>query len=138
VKMSRFSTSPSSRKSMRRSLSYSFNEDPGFCLQVIVGTSNPALGEDICELMGIKKCHATLSHFSDGECRLQVHPNLRGTDAYIIQPTCNNLETGKSVDDALIELLLLLHTLRMSNVGRVTAVSTYSKQQHSVALGAGV
>ena len=44
---------------------------------------------------------------------------MRGKDVYIIQPTC------PPVNDHLVELLLLVSTLRRSSARRITAVIPY-------------
>jgi len=63
--------------------------------------------------------------FSDGETKIQVEHNIRGTDCYVIQPTCHNYENSTTVNDNVMELLLLLHTLKLSSARRITAVVPY-------------
>ena len=45
--------------------------------------------------------------------------DIRGRDVFVIQPTC------PPVNDAWIEMLLLLDTLRRASAGRITAVMPY-------------
>jgi len=39
---------------------------------------------------------------------VEIKESCRGCDAYIIQPICNN-EDGKTVNDMLMELLIMVH-----------------------------
>jgi ribose-phosphate pyrophosphokinase len=58
--------------------------------------------------------------FADGEINIHIHENVRGADVFVIQPMC-----PPSVNDAIMELLLLIHTLRLSSAKRVTAIVPY-------------
>ena len=62
--------------------------------------------------------HITLYSFSDGEHYVQIDENVRGADVFIIQPTC-----PPSVNDHLMELLIMLDAFKRSSAKRVTAVS---------------
>jgi len=57
--------------------------------------------------------------FSDGELDIRIENNVRGSDVFIIQPTC------PPVSNHLMELLLLIHTLKLSSAKRITAVIPY-------------
>jgi ribose-phosphate pyrophosphokinase len=48
-----------------------------------------------------------------------VHENVRGKDVYIIQPTC------PPVNEHLMELLLMVSTMRRASADRITAVIPY-------------
>ena len=78
-------------------------------------THTQKLGTDLSKL--------TTSRFSDGEIRVKLDESVRGENAYVIQPICR-YDDG-SVNDALMELLLIVSTLRRSSVSRVTAVIPY-------------
>lgn len=88
-------------------------------LQIFSGSGNPALAQEICARLGVQLGRVTVGKFSDGETRIQVHDNVRGKDVYIIQPTC------KPVNDNLMELLLLVSTMRRASANRVIAVMPY-------------
>jgi len=57
--------------------------------------------------------------FSDGEISVQINENIRGSDVFIIQPTCT------PVNDNIIELLLMIDALKRASAGRITAVIPY-------------
>ncbi|HYI12191.1 MAG TPA: ribose-phosphate pyrophosphokinase [Thermoanaerobaculia bacterium] len=89
-------------------------------LKIFSGRSHPALGEEICANLGVTPGHVTLYSFSDGEHYVQIDENVRGADVFIIQPTC-----PPSVNDHLMELLIMLDAFKRSSAERVTAVIPY-------------
>lgn len=88
-------------------------------LKIFSGRANPALAESICRFLDIKPGQVELSTFADGECYVQILENVRGTDVFVIQPTCS------PVNDNLIELLIMLDALRRASAERITAVIPY-------------
>jgi len=89
-------------------------------LKVFSGRSHPALAEEICAQLGVGPGHVTLYSFSDGETYVQIDENVRGADVFIIQPTC-----PPSVNDHLMELLIMLDAFKRSSARRITAVIPY-------------
>src|SRR5205823_6565427 len=57
------------------------------------------------------------------EVSFQIDENIRGADVFIIQPTCRN-ESG-SVNDHLVELLIMIDAFKRSSAARITAVLPY-------------
>src|SRR5213075_3572586 len=53
----------------------------------------------------------------------QIDENIRGTDVFIVQPTCATA-TG-SVDQHLMELMIMIDAFRRSSAARITAVLPY-------------
>jgi len=88
-------------------------------ITLITGNANPELGRAISRELGIPLATASLRRFPDGEIDIKVDDDLRGTDCFVIQPTC------PPVNENWIELLLLLDCLRRSSAGRITAVMPY-------------
>ena len=89
-------------------------------IRLIAGTANRKLAEDISKWIGVPLLEADISTFADGETKIQIKGDVRGTDAFIIQPM-----SPPHVNDNLVELLLLINTLRLSSVKRVTVVCPY-------------
>jgi ribose-phosphate pyrophosphokinase len=90
-------------------------------LNVFSGRSHPSLAEEICTYLGeTSPGHVTLYSFSDGEHYVQIDENVRGADVFIIQPTC-----PPSVNDHLMELLIMLDAFKRSSADRITAVLPY-------------
>jgi ribose-phosphate pyrophosphokinase len=88
-------------------------------ITLISGNAHPELGRAISRELEIPLATASLRRFPDGEIDIKVDDDLRGTDCFVIQPTC------PPVNENWIELLLLLDCLRRSSAGRITAVMPY-------------
>jgi len=88
-------------------------------LKLFSGNGNLALSLEICRYLGINLGKATVGRFADGEANVVVHENVRGKDCYIIQPTC------PPVNDNIMELLLMVSTLRRASARRITVVIPY-------------
>jgi len=89
-------------------------------LKIFSGRSHPGLTDEICTTLGVERGHVTLYSFSDGEHYVQIDENVRGADVFVIQPTC-----PPSVNDHLMELLIMLDAFKRSSARRITAVLPY-------------
>ncbi len=87
-------------------------------LKVFSGTANPELSIDIGRELGQALGECTIGRFSDGEIRVQINENVRGTDVFIIQPTF-------MPSDNLMELLIMMDAARRASAKRITAVIPY-------------
>ncbi len=88
-------------------------------LTLLTGNAHKALAQSVAEHLGIAVCDATVTTFSDGEISVQVNENIRGSDVFVIQPTC------APVNHNIMELLLLIDALKRASAGRITAVIPY-------------
>jgi ribose-phosphate pyrophosphokinase len=88
-------------------------------LQVFAGNANPALAEKICEYLDIPLGDAYVGRFPDGEIDIKINDDVRGSDVFVIQPTC------APVNENLVELVLMIDTLKRASAERVTAVMPY-------------
>lgn len=88
-------------------------------IKVFAGNSNPVLAENICSELYKSLGNASVSQFADGECSITVFEPVRGKDVFIVQSTC------KSVNDNLMELLIMIDAMRRASAGRITAVIPY-------------
>ncbi|MBC8167794.1 MAG: ribose-phosphate pyrophosphokinase, partial [Bryobacteraceae bacterium] len=88
-------------------------------IKVFSGSANPALAQDVCLSLEVEPGEINIKRFSDGEIHLQILENVRGVDAFAIQPTCNPVEQN------LFELLLMIDALKRASAGRITAVLPY-------------
>jgi len=95
------------------------DEKDGYEISLLMGNANPQLGCEIAKAIDIPVSTCEVSKFSDGEINIQIKENMRGRDVFIIQGT------NPSVNDNLMELLLLVHTLKLSSAKRITAVIPY-------------
>ena len=88
-------------------------------IKVFAGNSNPALAKEICSELFMGLGNTSVSQFADGECSISVYEPVRGKDVFIVQSTC------KSVNDNLMELLIMIDAMRRASAGRITAVIPY-------------
>lgn len=88
-------------------------------LKIFSGNAHPVLAREICRHLGVPLGKANIDRFPDGEVRLQIQENVRGTDVFVIQPTCS------PVNENLMELLIMLDAFRRASANRITAVMPY-------------
>jgi ribose-phosphate pyrophosphokinase len=88
-------------------------------LKLFSGSAHPALAAEIGEFLGVPPGRARLQRFPDTEVSFQIDENIRGTDVFVVQPTCAD------VDRNLIELCVMMDAFRRSSASRITAVIPY-------------
>ena len=88
-------------------------------LKLFSGTAHPALAAEIGEFLGVSLGHARLQRFPDTETSFQIDENIRGTDVFIVQPTCAD------VDRNIMEMCVMIDAFRRSSASRITAVIPY-------------
>jgi ribose-phosphate pyrophosphokinase len=89
-------------------------------LLLIAGNANPALWQEISDNLGIPLTNTLVSRFSDGEIRVQVEESVRDAHCFILQSTC------APVNENLMELLILIDSLRRASAYTIAAVTPYS------------
>lgn len=93
--------------------------------KIIGGSSNIPLVDDITRYIlheynyVCKPTDVLLDQFSDGESRVQINENLRGYHVFVVQ------SLSYPINDHLMELCLILDTLKRCNVFQVTVVVSY-------------
>ena len=88
-------------------------------LQVFAGNANRALAQRVCDRLELPLGDVLINRFPDGEINVKINDDVRGRDVFIVQPTC------PPVNDNLIELLLLIDTVKRASAARITAVIPY-------------
>jgi ribose-phosphate pyrophosphokinase len=86
-------------------------------MRLFSGNANRPLAQAIADAVGTPLCEMTCSRFPDGEVKVQIHEDVRGADAFVVQPTTSN--------DFLMELLVIADALRRASATRITAVVPY-------------
>ncbi len=89
-------------------------------VRIFAGNANLPLAEKISTTTGIALGLANVGRFSDGEIAVQINESVRGTDVYVLQPTC-----APNPDSSLMELLLMIDALKRASARRITAVLPY-------------
>ena len=88
-------------------------------MAVFTGNAHPQLAQDIARYLRIPIARAHVGRFSDGEINVEILENIRGRDAFIVQPTC-----PPSAEN-LMELLVMVDAIRRASAVRITAVIPY-------------
>jgi ribose-phosphate pyrophosphokinase len=88
-------------------------------MKLVTGNSNRALAQAIASYLELPLTDCTVKRFADKEVYVEVHENVRGEDAFILQ------STSYPANDNLMELLILTDALRRSSARRITAVLPY-------------
>ena len=88
-------------------------------LKVFSGSAHPELTREIAAFLGTTPGQARLRRFPDSEVSFQIDENIRGTDVFVVQPTCT------PVDQHIIELLIMIDAFKRSSAARITAVLPY-------------
>jgi ribose-phosphate pyrophosphokinase len=122
-------------------------------LRLISGNANRSLAVEIAAELGQPLEDAIVDRFADGEVRVDLNCVVRGTDVFIIQPICQTSHsilrrscqmetepgdvrggfcTCQSINDNLMELLVMIDAARRASAERITAVvpyMAYAKQE---------
>ena len=88
-------------------------------LKVFSGTAHPDFAKRICSELGIRLSAIRHYRFSDGEMGLSVDESVRGSDVFVIQPTCY------PANDNLMELLIMADAFKRASASRVNVVTPY-------------
>jgi len=113
--------SPGSTRGSEAEMKYQMYGD----LAIFAGTANPALAEEIVAYLrehfdpSIKLCEANIFEFPNENIFVRLKESVRAKDVFVIQPTCS------PVNKNLMELLIMMDTLRRDSAGRITAVVPY-------------
>jgi phosphoribosylpyrophosphate synthetase len=88
-------------------------------LQIFAGTSHPQLAAEIMGALEAPLGRAEVGLWRNGETRVKLEENVRGSDVFVIQ------SMSAPVDHHLMELLLIIDSLRRASAARITAVIPY-------------
>ncbi len=88
-------------------------------MKLVAGNANRPLAEAIAAYLDMPLCEASIKRFADNEVFVEILENVRGEDAFVIQPT------SYPANDHLMELLVTIDALRRGSAQRITAVIPY-------------
>jgi ribose-phosphate pyrophosphokinase len=100
-------------------------------LMITAGRASRELGGRIAEKLDLELTDAGLKTFADGEVYCRYEESIRGADLFIVQSICASEREGLTVNDALWELLLMVHAAKHASAHRIVAVTPwygYSRQ----------
>src|SRR5579862_6103284 len=90
-----------------------------FGLKVFSGRANFPLAERIAQCLGDPLGKLELKNFPDGEFWARIDEDVRGRDVFVVQSTCH------PVNDNIMELLIMLDSLKRASAARITVVLPY-------------
>jgi len=92
-------------------------------IKFICGHADLELGKNIAAELGIPLGDVEISHFQDSEIRIKINEVTRSCDYFVLQSTC--VSPGRSINDNIMELYLLVRTLKRNCARRVVAIIPY-------------
>jgi ribose-phosphate pyrophosphokinase len=88
-------------------------------LQLFTGNAHPALADLLSRELELPLGRAIVDQWMNGETRVKLDENVRGSDVFVLQPTCD------PVNHHIMELLLIIDALKRASAARITAVIPY-------------
>jgi ribose-phosphate pyrophosphokinase len=88
-------------------------------IKLYAGTGSPDLAQKIADYVKAPLCGRDIIQFPNENLFIKLHSSVRGQDVYVVQTTSSPVHRN------LMELLILLQTLKLDSAGRVTAVIPY-------------
>ena len=88
-------------------------------MKLVTGNSNLKLANDISKYVSLELSNCDVKRFADNEIFVEMKENVRGEDVFVIQ------STSYPANDNLMELLIIIDTLRRASAKRITAVIPY-------------
>ena len=85
-------------------------------LVVLSGSAHPALSQEIAEYLGITLADIDITDFPNENIFVRLQQSVRGQDVFLVQPTTS------PVNRNIMELLIVIDTLKRASAGRITAV----------------
>lgn len=88
-------------------------------IKLYAGNGSPELAQKIAEYLREELCERDIIEFPNENLFVRLHTSVRGQDVYVIQSTASPVHRN------LMELLILIQTLKLDSAARITAVIPY-------------
>ena len=88
-------------------------------VKLYAGTASTDLASKIAEYLGVGLCGRDVVTFPNDNLFIKLHSSVRGQDCYVIQTTSSPVHRN------LMEMLIMIQTLRLDSAARITAVIPY-------------
>lgn len=98
-------------------------------LHVVAGRATQDLAADICHELGVPLGSPNIAEFANGEIHVKYNESIRGADVFIVQS--HTEWDGGSLNDALMEHVIMVDAAKRASAKRITAVIPfygYSRQ----------
>ncbi len=88
-------------------------------MKIFTGNANPKFAKKVANHLNIPLGDCEISRFADGEVRVSIKENVRGSDVFIIQSTC------APVNENYMELFILMDAMKRASAQEITLVMPY-------------
>ena len=88
-------------------------------IRLFAGSSHPALAEEVGNYLGVPLSPREIIRFPNDNIFVRLLTSVRGQDVFLIQTLT------APVSHHIMEMLILIDTIKRANVGRITAVMPY-------------
>ena len=88
-------------------------------IKLFGGTGSPELAQNIADYLGLPLSEHEVTEFPNENLFVRLKGSARGQDVYVIQTTASPVHRN------LMELLIMIQTLRLDSAARITAVVPY-------------
>lgn len=88
-------------------------------IKIISGNAYKEFSEKICKHLNLKLSETIIKKFPDSETYLKCIEKVRGDDVFVVQPT------SRPVNENLMELLIIIDSLKRSSVKKIHVVMPY-------------
>ncbi|MBX7070664.1 MAG: ribose-phosphate diphosphokinase [Microthrixaceae bacterium] len=92
-------------------------------LHLVAGRNNRALAEEVAQRLNVDLGHVSLAEFANGELHCKYGDSIRGADVFIFQGHCST--SDMSINDALMEQLIMVDAARRASAKRITVVAPF-------------
>lgn len=92
-------------------------------LCLLSGRTHPALAAEVADRLGIDLGHPNITEFANGEIRPRFAESVRGADVFIMQSHYGI--DGRSVNDSIMEQLIMIDAAQRASAKRITAVCPF-------------
>jgi ribose-phosphate pyrophosphokinase len=93
-------------------------------MMIFSGSSYPELAREVADHLGMRLGEVKLSQFANGELYARFQESVRGADVYVMQSHVS-IPDGMSVNDFIMEQLIMLDALKRASAKRTVAVIPY-------------
>ncbi len=88
-------------------------------IKIFCGSASQELGKEICDYLGVDPGSYTRIMFSNENIFIKLEESVRGQDVFLVQTL------SSPVSDNIMELLIMIDTLKRDSAGRITVVVPY-------------
>jgi ribose-phosphate pyrophosphokinase len=87
------------------------------------GRTHPVLAEEVAKFLEVNLGESNIVEFANGELRPRFGESIRGGDVFVMQTHC--AADGRSINDSIMEQLIMIDTAYRASAKRVTAVCPF-------------